>query len=315
MCGALFGAEDRVSELSPIALFVYRRPEHTRATIAALAECPEAARSDLVVYSDGPQSDEQRTAVEATRAIVRSAKGFRSIRLVERPENIGLFQNIVRGLHQVFSSGQGAIVVEDDIEVFPDFLAYMNAGLDHYARNPQVFSVTGYLYPVQLAHPNDSDSFLFPRFCCWGWATWASRWKQIEWEVPSRSSFLGSRESFWSFWRASNDLPEIMLDLIDRKNDSWSILFNYWQILHNGHCAYPTRTHARNIGFDGSGTHAGRKEKFQIANSAPFNMSGGSLRFRFADTHDGHFSEPLRKYFQNGIRRRIKNLVRYGRFF
>jgi len=304
-----------MKEFSPIALFVYRRPDHTRATIDALAKCPEAARSDLIVYSDGPRGDEQKKEVEATRAIVRSAKGFRSIRLVERPENVGLFQNIVRGLHEVFSAEQGAIVVEDDIEVLPDFLSYMNEGLDHYAGSPHVFSITGYLYPVQLAQGNDSDSFLFPRFCCWGWGTWASRWKQIEWEVPSRSSFLGAHESFRTFWRASNDLPEIMLDLIDSKNDSWSILFNYCQILQKGYCAYPTRTHARNIGFDGSGTHAGRKEKFQRTVDAPSALPGGSRHFRFADTYDGGFAEPLRRYFQNGIRRRIKNLVRYGRFF
>jgi hypothetical protein len=314
VCGTFFGEDDQVTALSPIVLFVYRRPEHTRATIAALAACPEASRSDLFVYSDGPRSDEQKESVQETRSIVQSAKGFRSINMVERPANIGLFQNVVLGLHHVFSSENCAIVLEDDIEVFPDFLAYMNEGLDHYSRNPQVFSVTGFLYPVELTH-RDLDSFLFPRFCCWGWGTWATRWKQIPWEVPSRSSFLGSPDSFWAFWRASNDLPEIMLDLIDKMNDSWSILFNYWQVLHEGFCAYPARSHARNIGFDGSGTHAGRDEKFQVADDSSSRTARESSSFRFADTYDSGFSEPLRRYFQNSIRRRARNLVRYGRFF
>jgi hypothetical protein len=252
--------------------------------------------------------------VQDTRSVVQSAKGFRSVHLVERPANIGLFQNVVLGLHHVFSTKNCAIVLEDDIEVFPDFLAYMNEGLGHYSQNPRVFSVTGFLYPVTLSR-RDLDSFLFPRFCCWGWGTWASRWKQISWEVPSHSSFLGLRKSFWAFWRASNDLPEIMLDLIDRKNDSWSILFNYWQVMRGGFCAYPARTHARNIGFDGSGTHAGRDKKFEVADSAPSRKAGEDSRFRFADTYDSDFSEPLRRYFQNTIRRRAKNLVRYGRFF
>ena len=40
--------------LAPIALFVYNRPAHSRATLEALAANELARHSDLIVFSDGP---------------------------------------------------------------------------------------------------------------------------------------------------------------------------------------------------------------------------------------------------------------------
>ena len=41
--------------LAPIALFVYKRPQHTRRALEALSANPLAAHSDLFVFSDGPR--------------------------------------------------------------------------------------------------------------------------------------------------------------------------------------------------------------------------------------------------------------------
>ncbi|NJM21280.1 MAG: hypothetical protein HC907_22480 [Richelia sp. SM1_7_0] len=35
---------------APIALFVYKRPEHTRQTLESLMQCPEFADSHLYVF-------------------------------------------------------------------------------------------------------------------------------------------------------------------------------------------------------------------------------------------------------------------------
>lgn len=303
-----------MSSLAPIVLFVYNRAEHASRTLKALAACPEAQQSELYVYCDGPRNESARAAVEATRKIVRSAPGFRRVKLIEREVNIGVYKNVVAGISEVFDRYDRAVVLEDDIEVTPDFLAYMNTALDHYSAEPVVFSVTGYLYPVELNPSFPHDTFLFPRFCCWGWATWRDRWLRVRWTSPDQGSFLRSRKEFWQFWRASNDLPEILLDLIEGKNDSWSILVNYAQVLEGGYCVYPTRSRVRNIGFDGTGTHAGRDRKFETETQQP-GVPAGSQHLRFAGFFDSAYAEPLRKFFANTFRRRVRNMIRYGRFF
>jgi len=297
-----------------IALFVYKRTVHTARTISALSKCPEASSSDLVVYSDGPRSEADSAAVHATRAIVRSVQGFRSLRVVEREKNLGLASNIVSGVTESFAHADRLIVLEDDIEVSPNFLAFMRAALDHYESRHDVWSISGYMYPVSLDPAYQFDSLLFSRFSCWGWATWRDRWHRVEWKKPDRGTFMGSRDAFWNFWKAANDLPEIMLDLIDGRNDSWSILFNYSQIGSQGFSVHPVRSLVRNIGFDETGTHTRRAQKSRKQVS-PVEGTGRADHFGFADAYDELCTEPLRKFFSNRIPRKLKNLVRYGRYF
>ncbi|HUI72424.1 MAG TPA: hypothetical protein VL354_18035 [Spirochaetia bacterium] len=254
-------------------------------------------------------------AVEETREVIRSSKGFHNVRLVERTKNVGLFRNVVDGLNELFRENERVVVLEDDIEVRPDFLSFMHEALAHYGTSGRIHSITGYLYPADFHFPAGLDSFLFPRFCCWGWATWRERWNEIDWRVPTRGSFMGSRDAFRRFWSASNDLPEIMLDLIEGKNSSWSILFNYTHVRSSRYCVYPTRSLARNIGFDGTGTHDGRKDTSEPYGRLSEGQSGRSTTFHFADAYEEALSQPLAAYFRNGMRRRIKNLIRYGRFF
>ena len=42
---------------TPIILFTYCRPRHTKQTVEALLENSEASNSDLIIYSDGPKNE------------------------------------------------------------------------------------------------------------------------------------------------------------------------------------------------------------------------------------------------------------------
>jgi hypothetical protein len=250
--------------------------------------------------------------VEETRRIVRAASGFRSIKVVERERNLGLARNVIQGVTEALAEADRVVVMEDDIEVQSDYLAFLNAALDHYQDRTEVWSISGYMYPVVLDTTFRWDSLLYRRFSCWGWATWADRWSRVEWGVPDRSDFLGRRGLLRRMSEAANDLPEIMLDLIDRRNDSWSILFNYSQVRADGFSVHPVRTLARNTGFDGTGTHARAHAGFR---QAPLQDPAGGRQYRFAETYDASLVLPLDAYFANRPVRKFKNLLRYGRWF
>ena len=48
-----------ITELAPIALFVYNRVEHTRETVEALKRNTLAKESDLFIFSDGPKTGQE----------------------------------------------------------------------------------------------------------------------------------------------------------------------------------------------------------------------------------------------------------------
>src|ERR1700675_996733 len=165
-------------DLAPIVLFVYNRPDHTRRTLAALAANPLAVESDLIVYADGPKKPKHQASVDAVRELVRSTCGFKSVEIVERQANLGLANSIISGVTEVCSARGRVIVVEDDLVVAPDFLSFLNAGLDRYRSEESVLQISGYGYP---AHDQSTpQTFFLPMVSCWGWATWLRAWAAFD---------------------------------------------------------------------------------------------------------------------------------------
>jgi GT2 family glycosyltransferase len=87
--------------LAPIVLFVYNRPEHTRATLESLACNTLARQSELVIFSDAPKNEAAAEAVREVRKLITDVRGFSLVRVVERESNMGLAKS---GHFAVFSA-------------------------------------------------------------------------------------------------------------------------------------------------------------------------------------------------------------------
>ena len=136
--------------LAPVALFTYKRPEHTKATLDALVRNTLAAQTQLFVFSDGPKNESDSAAVESVRKLVRKTSGFASVTLIERRENMGLARSIIVGATELLDRHESIIVLEDDLVTSRNFLSYMNNALVHYQNDPFAFSVTGHTFAAKF---------------------------------------------------------------------------------------------------------------------------------------------------------------------
>lgn len=239
---------------APVALFVYNRPDHTRRTVEALAANTLAGETPLHVFSDAPKSETARQSVEAVRSYIRTISGFQSVTIVERETNLGLARSIIGGVTSLCETYGRVIVLEDDLVTSPHFLTFMNDGLDAYANNERVQSISGYMYPVELV-PASSAFFLnVPH--SWGWATWSNRWRMFE----SDSRALLERIQARGLGRAFNangphSYTKMLKDQAAGYNDSWFIRWYAGGFLRRMLTVYPARSLVRNIGIDGTGVH------------------------------------------------------------
>lgn len=294
------------NRLAPVAMFAYARPEHTLRTLETLAANSLASESDLVVYTDGARNVADAERVRAVRDVVRRAEGFRSVELIERDANFGLARNIIEGVTEVCSAHGRVIVLEDDIVTGRNFLSFMNAALDRYADEPRVWHVSGWNYPIDPA--NLGDAFLWRVMNCWGWATWADRWKhfrkdpahQVEtWDKEKIARFnLDGAHDFWGQVEANRK----------GRLNTWAI-FWYASIFENhGLCLNPARSFVHNIGHDGSGENCGYSEDFSISQFGP-----GFERFP-ADIEESVLAVQRVKAFYEGMRRPfLQRVVSYVR--
>jgi len=252
-------------ETSPIVLFTYKRPWHTRRTVEALQANELALQSDLFVFSDAARDEVSVAAVKEVREYLRTVDGFRSVSLIQREVNRGLAANIIDGVSRVISRYKRVIVLEDDLVTSPFFLRFMNRVLNIYEPRPQVFSITGYKHPDSLLRlPSDysADVYLGYRGASSGWGTWLDRWQKVDWEVGDFESFKTNRAEQKAFNRGGADLTDMLFAYMLGKNDSWAIRWAYARFQNRAYALCPARSYVDNIGHDGTGTHCGATDRF-----------------------------------------------------
>lgn len=247
------------SKLSPIILFVYNRPNHTRKTVEALQKNQLASESDLYVFADGPKDDiseEQLQSIKDVRSIINNITGFKSVNIEVSNKNKGLANSIIYGVTKIISIYGRVIVLEDDIITHPFFLRFMNDALEKYRQDYKIFMISGFSHDIRIPLFYLRDVYIVSRCCSWGWATWANRWKKANWDINTYDIFNSTNvNDIIQFNKGGNDLYQMLKMQKENKIDSWAIRWQYCMYKQHGYTLHTKKTYAKNIGFDGSGIH------------------------------------------------------------
>jgi len=290
---------------APIALFAYDRPGHLERALASLAANRRATESDLYLFSDGPKGESDAGRVAVVRRILRAVNGFKRIELIEKERNEGLAISIIGGVSAVMKEHGAVIVLEDDLEVAPQFLTYMNEALEFYRGDARIFSVSGYTLPIVLPEGYPHEVFLLPRCSSWGWATWRDRWEQVDWEVRDRG-LLSDPAVRDAFDAGGSDLSDMLKLWLDGKLDSWAIRFNWTHFRRGAFSVVPAVSQVRSTGCDGSGVHVGRTGRYEV------RLDGGTRtpRLEKGIVPDEAILAAVRRFFDNSLRRRVRRFFR-----
>ncbi len=242
---------------APIAVFAFNRPDLLSRTLTALAANDLAGDSPLTIFCDGPRHEGDAAGTQAVRNLARSATGFASLDVVERPRNMGCAASIIDGLTEMFRRHERLVVIEDDILTSPHTLRFLNEGLARYADNAAVFNIAAWSPPDiarQLPPGYPYDVYAIPRFNCWGWASWRDRFQDIDWDVTDYPAFKNSPQQRQAFNAGGDDMSPMLDAQMEGRLDTWDIRADYARFKKGMLGINPVRSHALNIGM-GSGTH------------------------------------------------------------
>lgn len=242
-------------KLAPIAIFAFNRPQSIERCLAALKKNKEWLQSEIYIFCDGPRTEAESVKTQLVRQIVKDfADESPLVRIHEKPDNFGLSKSIITGIKTVFSNHSSIIVIEDDLEVAPNFLAYMNKGLRFYENIGKVSSVVGYSYPLEIDLP---DTLFLRGAECWGWATWKDRWEKyfepdgnivlkriLDLQINDEVNVLGSY-----------DYIGMLKDQIAGRNNSWAVRWHLNNFAYGQLSLYPGKSLVQNHGFGPDSTH------------------------------------------------------------
>lgn len=271
---------------APIVVFGFNRPDALKNTISSLLRNKEAKDSDLFVYVDGPRigKDGEREKVKEVKEYVKSISGFKSLRYTFAEKNKGLADSIIGGVSEVINQYGKVIVLEDDLVLMPNFLNFMNQGLEFYENNQSVMSVCGYTCKVNAPKDYLHDAYFFTRSSSWGWGTWKDRWEKVDWKLDDWDSVVANRNAFVS--SQGSDVFKMLSDCKHGKNHSWAIRFCYAQFVLKRLSVFPVKSLVDNEGFGGDGTNCKRYSRFKFE----LNEEKEHLTFRFpTDVKLHHF--------------------------
>ena len=242
-------------------LFTYNRSDHTRKVLEALSR-NTVLPDKFYIFQDGLKSEEHRTEWEKVNLLIKEVN-FCPIELNVSKYNKGLANSIVSGVNYVFEKYDAVIVLEDDCVPAADFINFMQQCLKKYREDKRVYSVTGYGWPIELSG-NQYDVYGCGRISTWGWGTWKDRWEQREVDsgILERIKNDQSKSRYLAMW--GNDCEQMFLDRIIGCNNSWAIYWGLYVIENKGICINPYKSLIQNIGMDGSGTHSGITDRYQV---------------------------------------------------
>ena len=237
---------------SPIVLFVYNRPYHTRQIVEALQKNELASESELFIYSDAPKNENSISKVNEVREYIKTVDGFKKVTIIEREKNWGLANSIIDGVTKIVNKYGKIIVLEDDLVTSKYFLRFMNEALGMYKDEPKVASIHGYIYPIE----DLPETFFIKGADCWGWATWKEKWAIFEVDGQKLLNELKIRKlQKEADFNNSYGYSKMLQDQIDGKNNSWAVRWYMSAFLRDMLTLYPGQSYVQNIGFDCEGTH------------------------------------------------------------
>ena len=138
----------------------------------------------------------------------------------------------------------------------------MNQAMEMYKDEKKVASIHGFIYPTKENLP---ETFFLRGADCSGWGTWQRAWNFFEKDATKLLGKLSNRKLCDEFdYNGAYPFTNMLKDFIKGENNSWAIRWYASAFLEDMLTLYPGKPLIENIGMDGSGTHCGQTNVFDV---------------------------------------------------
>lgn len=240
---------------TPIAIFIYNRPDHARQLFDSLLKCARLEECKVYVFCDGAKNSQHANAVQAAREVMREYSSSLKAEVFEREQNLGLAHSIVNGVTKLCNQYGRVIVLEDDFILHSFFLDFMLQSLDRYVDDERIAQVAGFTFPINT--PEKPDAFFLPLTTSWGWSTWQRAWNLFSWDTDYALETLTADPQLQARFNLDGAYPYADMIRLAAKSqlDSWAVRWYWHTFSANKLTLYPRRSLVWQNGFDLAATN------------------------------------------------------------
>lgn len=266
----------KIERYAPILIPTLNRVEHFKRCLESLEKCTGADNIAVYVGLDYPPSEKYVEGWKRLDAYLHEKElnhGFKSLTVHRRDKNCGIGHpndNLSQLVKFVRRFSEVYIMTEDDNEFSPNFLEFINWGLNTYNGDDSIFAICG-CKDLETSDINNNVYKLNTIFNAWGYGSWftkrdkmtnlfdVNRLKPIVMNARLTDAFTSKVLQYNSllFQVAKRSFHGDFLMSLLPENEKW--------------CIFPKVNKVRNWGWDGTGTHGGTPEAFKNYSTLPID--------------------------------------------
>lgn len=253
---------------APVKIPTLCRSRHFIRLIESLKRNAWAKYTDIYVGIDYPPSDKYRKGWQEICNYVDNGdfSVFASFNVRKREANYGARKNSIDLSNWIYEKHDRQIYMEDDLEVSPNFLEFMDKCLDAFENDPEIVTVSGYSYPIDWLI-SEGATCMKQDFnaSAWGRGSWKSK-TDVYADYIKSGQMLGDvkkvvrTKSYKKMIDASlrEYIPAAMSPKFYQSKmlkSATDIGLRAYLAVRGKYCISPVISKVRNHGFDGSGLY------------------------------------------------------------
>lgn len=248
---------------APVIITTLNRYNHFKKCLESLEKCTDADKTDVFVALDYPPTEkfvEGWRQIDAYLQQKEHANGFHSLTVYRRETNYFYTEkgNLHTAIEDATHDRDRYIIIEDDCEMSPNFLDYINQGLERYQDDPTVYAISAYSPSYPFIHGDSTIIRHNVDFYAWAFGVWKNK-NQAAWKFICENHFYDtfSWANARTLWRNSRHRYCTYLMVSNRKKPlvSYDNTISLYMGVSHLDVIMPVRTLVRNHGWDGSGAH------------------------------------------------------------
>lgn len=191
-----------VLNYAPVIIPTLNRFDHFRQCFESLERCNGADKTEVYIGLDYPPLDSEGNMIskysegwEKINAYLNEKEVkncFLKLIVIRRDRNFGVCgpgSNSSQLKKIVFERYDRCIISEDDNIFSPNFLEYINKGLEKYKNDTTVLSINAYSHPYHFRFDGNNYFHHNVDFSAWGYGIWKNRFEMYSNEIREYEIF------------------------------------------------------------------------------------------------------------------------------
>ena len=249
---------------APVIIPTLNRYVHFRNCLESLEACTGAEFTDVYIALDYPPSDKYIDGWKKNNEYLNfkeKSNKFKSLTVYRRKENYffsgkGNGKTAIKDLPDTFDR---YIFSEDDNIFSPNFLEYINKGLEMFKNDTSILAICGYCHPYDIKVTDNNYFMQNVDFSAWGYGMWKNR-DEICRAALVPKYYRKKMFSLFNIYKLKNNGLNRLLYAFKcayglKKIPSSDNTLSVYMALEDMNVVMPVVTKVRNTGWDGSGIH------------------------------------------------------------